>query len=141
MSTNQSFSMGAFLEWGNSIEKAQSLQEAGMQDFKRNLAKFNYPSKDEVNNGILDGGELDMSHTLAAIPGAVTQFMSDTGRKFDLPAVYDGMASATIRIDDIPETTHKGVNQMGPHKGEPYESVTAAHSEIKVKSHNKPFKK
>lgn len=138
MATDKSFSMGEWLAYCNG--RAATLQAGAKIDFKKNYLKMSCPNKDELD-GALAETTLDLSHTMQAIPETISGFMATEHRKFDLPAVDKKTAPATIRVDAVPEKVTEGINQLGPNKGKPYKSVTKAHDEVKVKSHNKDFKK
>jgi hypothetical protein len=133
MATNKVASMPAWVAYGNA-----KLQDAARADFKKNAAKMGYPSKDEI--GIVDQTTLDISQTLAAIPAAVSGYMHDEKRAFDLPAPDNKTAPATLKVAAIPEKTKTGVVMLGDKKGETYTSTVKAHEEVKVKSRNKDFK-
>lgn len=135
--TDKPFSMAAFVDYGNARNNA--FAEAFKADTAKNIAKMGYPNKEELP-GVIAGAKLDMSHTIAAVPQLVSGFMTDDKRKFDIPSTDKAMAAATIRLEEIPKKVSEGVNQLGANKGKPYKSVTKAHTEVKVKSHNKDFK-
>ena len=136
--TKNSFSMAA---WSHYLtDKANAFQEAFKLDTAKNIAKMNYPNKDELADALANT-KLDCTHTAAAIPGAISGFMTDEGRKFDIPAADKKTAPATIRLEEVPEKVTEGTVQFGASKGKAYKSTTKAHTEVKVKSHNKDFKK
>jgi hypothetical protein len=66
--------------------------------------------------------------------------MSDTGRKFDLPAPDNKTCPATIYTKHIPEDTKEGVSKLGGAEKK-WTSTIAAHDVVKVKNHTKAFKK
>ena len=80
-----------------------------------------YPSKDEI--GIVDQTTLDISQTLAAIPGAVSGYMHDEKRAFALPAPDKKTTPATIKVVAVEQKTKEGVSTLGKNKGQPYKSV------------------
>ena len=139
------FSYAAFVAYGNACinnqqGKTPDLQAAFRSDLKKNIAKAHYPSKDEID--IVDTiDDFEMTATLKAIPGVITQFMKDEDRAFELPAVDEQTAPATIRIAEVDEKTREGVIMLGEHKGETYTSTTGAHKEYKVRSNTDAFKK
>lgn len=135
--TDKPFSLAAFVDHGNAKNKA--FADAFATDTLKNLAKMGYPNKDEAPDAVKNT-KLDMSHTLGAVPELVSEFMTSEGRKFDIPSTDKTMAPATIRLEEIPKKVTEGVNQLGANKGQKYKSVTKAHTEVKVKSHNKDFK-
>ena len=94
---------------------------------------------DEI--GIIDEiNDFDMSNTLECVPQIVSEFMADTGRKFDLPAPDSKTCPATISTQYVPEETKKGVSKLGGVEKE-WTSTIAAHDVVKVKNHTKAFKK
>ena len=133
MATSKVYSLPAWVQYGDA-----KLQEAYRADWKANAKKMNYPSKDEL--GIVDQTELSCAHTLAAIPGAISGFMKDEQRQFDLPAPDKKTAPASIKVVAVGQKTKTGTKQFGEHKGEEYKTVTKAHEEVKVKSRTKDFK-
>ena len=144
MSSVKGFSMAAFIEYGNGklnnvSGKDMEIQQAFKADLKRNIAKAGYPSKDEI--GIIDEiNDFDMSNTLECVPQIVSDYMADTGRKFDLPAPDKKTCPATIYTQHVPEETKTGVSKLGGVE-KPWTSTIAAHDIIKVKNHTKAFKK
>lgn len=134
MATNKTSSKPAFIEYGNA-----NLQEAMKADTRKNIIKMGFPNKDELD-GVLASTTLDMSNTLAAIPGCISGYMHDEKRAFDLPAPDKKTAPATIKVVAVPKKTKTGIVQMGPNKGSTYTSTIDAHEEVKVKSRNKDFK-
>jgi hypothetical protein len=134
MATDKVSSLPAWVQYANS-----RLQEAARADYKKNAAKLGYPSKDEI--GIVDNATLDISNTISAIPAAISGYMHDEGRAFDLPAVDKKTAPATIKVVKVPKKTKTGTIQLGDRKGEKYTSTIEAHEEVRVKSRNKAFKK
>lgn len=133
MATNKVASIPAWVAYGNA-----QLQEAARADFKKNAAKMGYPSKDEI--GIVDQTTLDISQTLAAIPGAVSGYMHDEKRAFALPAPDKKTTPATIKVVAVEQKTKEGVSTLGKNKGQPYKSVVKAHEEVKVSNNRKDFK-
>ena len=133
MATNKMSSLPAWVAYGNA-----QLQEAARAAFKKNAAKLGYPTKDEI--GIVDTATLDISNTMAAIPAAISGYMHDEKRAFDLPAPDKKTAPATIKVVAVPEKTKTGTVMLGDKKGETYTSTVKAHDEVKVKSRNKDFK-
>ena len=135
--SNKPFSIAAFAEYGRARNKA--FQEAVKVDTLKNLAKMGYPNKDEAPEAVRNT-ELCTDNIVSSIPQLIAGFMADEGRKFDIPSAGKDIAPATIRLEPIPKKVTEGVNQLGPNKGQKYKSVTKAHTEVKVKSHNKDFK-
>ena len=144
MSSVKGFSMAAFIEYGNSklnntSGKDLEMQTAFKTDLKRAIAHAGYPSKDEI--GIIDEiNDFDMSNTLECVPKIISDFMADTGRKFDLPAPDNKTCPATIYTQHVPEDTKTGVSKLGGVEKE-WTSTIAAHDVVKVKNHTKEFKK
>lgn len=144
MSSVKGFSMAAFIEYGNGklnnvSGKDMEIQQAFKADLKRNIAKAGYPSKDEI--GIIDEiNDFDMSNTLECVPQIVSDYMADTGRKFDLPAPDKKTCPATIYTRHVPEETKTGVSKLGGVE-KPWTSTVLAHDVVKVKNHTKGFKK
>jgi hypothetical protein len=134
MATNKVSSLPEWVQYSNA-----RLQEAARADFKKNAAKLGYPSKDEIS--IVDNATLDISNTMSAIPGAISGYMHDQGRAFDLPAPDAKTAPATLKVVKVPKKTKTGKIMLGDKKGETYTSTIEAHEEVKVKSRNKGFKK
>lgn len=134
---NKPFSIAAFAEYGRARNKA--FQEAFKADTLKNLAKMGYPNKDEASEAVRTT-DLCTDNTVSAVPQLIAGFMADEGRKFDIPSAGKNIAPATIRLEEIPKKVTEGINQLGANKGKPYKSVTKAHTEVKVKSHNKDFK-
>ena len=135
--SNKPFSIAAFAEYGRARNKA--FQEAFKADTLKNLAKMGYPNKDEAPEAVRTT-ELCTDNTVSAVPQLIAGFMADEGRKFDIPSTGKDIAPATLRLEPIPKKVTEGINQLGPNKGQKYKSVTKAHTEVKVKSHNKDFK-
>lgn len=135
MATSKGFSMPV---WTQYVEARY--QEALRADWKANAKKMNYPSKEEIANGIVDQFDLTAQNTLAAIPEAISGFMKDEGRQFDLPAPDKKTAPASLKTVAVGQKTKTGTKQFGPHKGESYKTVTKAHEEVKVKNRTKDFK-
>lgn len=144
MASTKGFSMAAFIEYGNGKINNVSghdmeIQTAFKTDLKRAIAHAGYPSKDEI--GIIDEiNDFDMSNTLECVPQIVSEFMADTGRKFDLPAPDSKTCPATISTQYVPEETKTGVSKLGGVEKE-WTSTIAAHDVVKVKNHTKAFKK
>lgn len=144
MASVKGFSMAAFIEYGNGklnnvSKKDMEMQTAFKTDLKKAIAHAGYPSKDEI--GIIDEiNDFDMSNTLECVPQLVSDFMADTGRKFDLPAPDKKTCPATISVVHVPEDTKKGVSVLGGEKKE-WTSTIAAHDAVKVKNNTKAFKK
>ena len=144
MATNQMFSMAAFVKYGNGkinnvSGKDMEIQTAFKSDLKKAIAHAGYPSKDEI--GIVDEiNDFDLSNTLEKVPEIVSSFMSDTGRKFDLPAPDNKTCPATISVVHVPEETKEGVSVLGGEKKK-WKSTIAAHDAVKVKNNTKSFKK
>lgn len=134
MATTKNSSLPNWVQYSNA-----RLQEAARADFKKNAAKLGYPSKDEI--GIVDNATLDISNTMSAIPGAISGYMHDEKRAFDLPAPDAKTAPATLKVVSVAKKTKKGTIMLGDRKGETYTSTVEAHEEVKVKSRNKTFKK
>ena len=139
------FSYAAFVAFGNDCvnnrnEVTPEFAKAFRTDLKKNIAKAHYPKQDEID--IVDTiDDLEMTATLKAMPTLIAQFMKTEDRAFELPAVDDETAPATIRIADVDEKTREGVIMLGEHKGETYTSTTGAHKEYKVRSNTDAFKK
>ena len=144
MSSVKGFSMSAFVEYANGklnnvSGKDMEMQTAFKTDLKKAIAHAVYPSMDEI--GIIDEiNDFDMSNTLECVPALVSDFMADTGRKFDLPAPDKKTCPATIYTQHVPEETKTGVSKLGGVE-KPWTSTIAAHDIIKVKNHTKAFKK
>lgn len=144
MATTKGFSMAAFIEYGNGklnnvSGKDMEIQTAFKTDLKKAIAHAGYPSKDEI--GIIDEiNDFDMSNTLECVPTLVSDFMSDTGRKFDLPAPDNKTCPATIYTKHVAEDTKEGVSKLGGAEKK-WTSTIAAHDVVKVKNHTKGFKK
>lgn len=134
MATNKGASTPAWVQYGNA-----KLQEAARADFKKNAKKLGYPGASEI--GIVDTATLDISNTLSAIPGAISGYMHDESRAFDLPAPDAKTAAASIKVVAVPKKTKTGTIMLGDKKGQTYTSTVAAHDEVKVKNRTKPFKK
>lgn len=134
------FSLSALVKYGNEQINKGFMQQAFKADLKKAIAHAGYPSKAEI--GIVDEiDDFDMSATLSKVPELVGNFMKDEDRAFNIPAVDDKTAPATLKIEEIPEKTSEGIIQMGSRKGETYTSTVAKHNEIKVKSNRSAFKK
>ena len=134
MATTKGSSLPCWVQYGNA-----RLQEAARADFKKNAAKLGYPSKDEI--GIVDNATMDISNTLSAIPGAVSGYMHDEGRSFDLPAPDAKTAPVTLKVVSVAKKTKTGKIMLGDKKGETYTSTIAAHEEVRAKNRTKSFKK
>lgn len=138
MATNKVASKPAWVQYFNNKDNTE-LQNAFRADFKANAKKLGYPNKDEIS--VVDNAVLDMSHTAGVIGGAISGYMASTHRAFDLPAPNAKTAPATLKVAAIPEKTKTGTIMLGDKKGQSYTSTVKAHEEVKVKSHNKDFKK
>ena len=141
MATSKSFSFAALAQYCNSsAESATTFKDAFKQDAKKFYAKAGYPSKDEID--ILDEIDPDLTNTSSAIPQLVSGFMKDEQRSFDLPALDDNTAPATISVVHVEEKTTEGVVTIeGPNKGEKWTSTIAEHDEPKLKVRRNKFKK
>lgn len=141
MATNKSFSFAALAQYCNSsAESATSLKDAFKQDAKKFYAKAGYPSKDEID--ILDEIDPDVTNIASQIPNVVSGFMKDEQRSFDLPALDENTAPATINVVHVEEKTTEGIVTIeGPNKGEKWTSTIAAHDEPKLKVRRNKFKK
>lgn len=141
MATNKSFSFAALAQYCNSsAESATSFKEAFKQDAKKFYAKAGYPSKDEID--ILDEIDPDVTATASTIPQLVSGFMKDEQRSFDLPALDDKTADATISVVHVEEKTSEGVVTIdGPNKGQKWTSTIAEHDEPKLKVRRNKFKR
>lgn len=145
MPTNKTFSLAAFVAYGNScINNASGntpdIQSAFKTDLKKAIAHAGYPSKDEI--GIVDEiNDFDMSATMSKVPELVSGFMRDEKRSFDIPAADDNTTAATIKVVHVEEKTKEGTIMLGDKKGETYKSTIAAHDELAVKNRRGPFKK
>lgn len=133
MATNKVPSKPAFIAYGEA-----KMQEALRADFKANIAKMGYPSKDEI--GIVDSTQLTAANTLAAVPGVISSYMRDEARAFALPAPDEKTAPANLKLVDIDKKVSTGTMTFGPKKGESYETVVDAHTEFKVSSNRGDFK-
>lgn len=133
-------SLAAFVKYGNEQINTGSMQSAFKADLKKAIAHAHYPSKEEID--IIDTiNDFDMSATLSKVPELIGNYMKDEDRVFNIPAVDDKTAPASLRLEEIDEKTATGIIQMGPDKGKGYSTTTAAHKEIKVKSNRDAFKK
>lgn len=141
------FSFGAFTAYCNScinntneFRPTPEMAEGFREDLKYNIAMAGNPQKGE--EGIVDTIQnFRMTGTLRAMPEMIVNFMRDTGRAFDLPAVNANTAPGSLRIASVEEKTREGVIMLGEHKGETYTSTTGAHDEYRVKSNTDAFKK
>lgn len=146
MITDKTHSLAALAEWGNQAVNnvngtTPEIQQAFRQTLKAGIKKANYPSC-EAELAIIDEiSDFDVTPLSEQLPNAVAKYMAETGRPINLPAVDDQTAPGTLKLIHKDEQTKTGINQMGPNKGEPYESTTAAHDEYRIKSNNKQFKK
>ena len=144
MATSKGFSMSAFIEYGNAkinnaTGKDATFQEAFKTDLKRAIAHAGYPSRDEID--IIDEiNDFDISNTLECVPSLVSEFMADTGRKFDLPAPDKKTCPATIYTEHVPEDVKTGVSKLGGVEKQ-WTTTIAEHDDVKVKNHRKDFKK
>lgn len=133
-------SLAAFVKYGNEQINTGSMQSAFKADLKKAIAHAHYPTKEEID--IIDTiNDFDMSATLSKVPELIGSYMKDEDRAFNIPAVDDKTAPASLRLEAIPEKTSTGIIQMGPDKGKEYTSTTKAHNEIKIKSNRDAFKK
>jgi hypothetical protein len=133
-------SLAAFAKYGNEQINHGSMKTAFKSDLKKAIAHAGYPSKSEID--IVDTiDDFDMSATLSEVPNLIGQYMKDEDRAFNIPAVDDKTAPASLRIEEIPEKESSGIIQMGSRKGETYTSTVKAHNEIKIKSNRDAFKK
>jgi len=135
MATNKVASTPAWVAYGNA-----KLQAAAKADFKKNIGKLGYPTKEEVAGGIVDNATLDISNTLAAIPESISGYMHDEKRAFALPAPDKKTAPATIKVAAIPKKTKTGVSTLGQNKGQTYTTTVEAHEEPKIKANRSTFK-
>jgi hypothetical protein len=146
MITERTHSLAAMCEWGNKAVNNQGgttpeIQQAFRQTLKAGIKKANYPSC-EAELAIIDEiTDFDVTPLAEQMPDAIAKYMAETGRAINLPAVDDKTAPATLKLIHKDESVSTGTIQMGPHKGETYESVTEAHDEYRIKSNNKAFKK
>lgn len=142
MATDKTFSMSAFVKYGNECINNQKsgIHDAFVKDFKTNLKRMGNPGPSEM--GIVDQyKDWDMSNTLAEVPNLVSGFMHDEKRSFNIPAADKNTAPATLKVVAVDKKVDEGTIQFGENKGKPYKTVTAAHEEIKVKSNRDAFKK
>ena len=140
MATSKTFSFAALAAYGNGTSTpATNFQHAFVQDAKKFYAKAGYPSKDEI--GILDEVTPDVSNTVSAIPEFVAGFMHDEQRSFNLPAMDDKTAPATISVVKVDEKTKEGVTAIGPTAGTKWKKTIVAHEEPKLKVNRKVFVK
>lgn len=146
MVTQKTHSLAALVEWSNQAVNntngnTADFQTAFRQTLKSGIKKANYPSCEAELAVIDEITDFDVTPLAEQFPNAIAQYMADTGRAINLPAVDDTTAPGTLKAIHKEEQTKTGVNQMGPNKGETYESTTAAHDEYRIKSNNKQFKK
>lgn len=137
------FSMSAFIDYGNAaINESKNntnaeLMSAFRADLKKNIAACGYPSKDEI--GVVDEcKDLTWDNTLKQVPNLVSNFINDTGRKFNLPAPNDNCASATIDIRTKAEKTKNGTTKLGGTE-KPWTKTIGEHDEFKVSNNTKSF--
>lgn len=146
MITENTHSLAALAAWGNKAVNnvngtTPEIQQAFRQTLKAGIKKANYPSC-EAELAIIDEiNDFDVTPLAEQLPNAIAKYMAEEKRAINLPAVDDQTAPATLKLIHKDESTSTGTIQMGPHKGETYESVTAAHDEYRIKSNNKSFKK
>lgn len=145
MVTQKSHSIAAIAEWANRAANntngtTPEIQSAFRETLKAGIKKANYPSC-EAELAIIDEiNDFDVTPLAEQLPNAVAKYMAETGRAINLPAVDNATAPGTLKLVHKEEQTKTGVNQLGPNKGETYESTTAAHDEYRIKSNNKQFK-
>ena len=141
MATTKTFSFAALANYSNSsAEIATNFRNAFVQDAKKFYAKAGYPSKDEID--ILDGIAPDVTNTVSAVPDLIAGFMHDEQRSFDIPAVDENTAPATINVVHVEEKTTEGIVTIdGPNKGQKWTSTIAEHDEPKLKVRRNKFKK
>ncbi len=137
--------MSAFIEYGNAAinetknNKNAELMNAFRADLKKNIAVCGYPSKDEI--GIVDEtNNLSWDNTLKQLPALASNFMNDTGRKFNLPSPDDNCTSATIEIKSKGEKTRTGTSKLGGTEKQ-WTKTIAEHNEFKVSNNTKGFEK
>jgi hypothetical protein len=146
MVTEYAHSLAALAAWGNKAANnvngtTPEIQQAFRQTLKAGIKKANYPSC-EAELAIIDEiTDFDVTPLAEQLPNAIAKYMAEEKRALNLPAVDDQTAPATLKLVHKDEQTKTGVNQLGPNKGETYESTTAAHDEYRIKSNNKQFKK
>lgn len=144
MATKAGFSMAAWIEYGNSklnnaTGKDLEIQTAFKADLKKAIAHAGYPTKDEI--GIIDTiNDFDMTNTLECVPQLVSDFMADTGRRFDLPAPDKKTCPASISVVHCEKETKEGVSKLGGVEKK-WTSTIDAHDEYKVKNNRNSFKK
>lgn len=144
MATSKPFSFAAFVEYGNSCinnttGNTPEIQTAFKQDLKKAIAHAGYPSKEEI--GIVDEiNDFDMSATLQTVPQIVAGFMHDEERAFDLPAVDENTAPASIGVKSVPEEVKEGTLTFGKDAGSKYKTKVAAHDEPTLKVRRDKFK-
>jgi hypothetical protein len=145
MITTANYSLAAFTEWVNNATNnvngtTPDMQQAFRQTLKAGIKKANYPSC-EAELAIIDEiNDFDVTPMAEQIPNMVSQYMSQTGRPFNIPAPDENTAPTSLRLVHKDETTNTGIIQMGDKKGQPYESKVKAHDEFKVKNNTKAFK-
>ena len=133
------FSVVSYVNYVNDqIEnKETAVSQAFRKDVKAAIALAGYPTKDEID--IIDTVEgLKMSNTAAVIPELVGNFMKDTDRNFEIPAVDDNTTATVIGRVHKDETTKEGVSVIGGERKE-WKSTIAAHTEYFAKNKRKPF--
>jgi len=140
---SQAFNMASYVAYGNAcINKPGDIRTAALADFKKNLKLTGYPTAMDVKNGILDGKDiqLDHSHLLGCTPEIIAGFIQTEQRAFDLPAVNDKTAAASIKPFTFDEKKHTGQTNFGG-ETKTYTSVTKKHNGYKIKNRTSPFKK
>lgn len=140
---SQAFNMASYVAYGNAqINKPGDIRTAALADFKKNLKLTGYPTAMDVKNGILDGKDIQLDHTnlLSHSPEIIAGFIQSEQRAFDLPAVNDKTAAASIKPFVFDEKKHTGQTNFGG-ETKTYTSVTKKHSGYKIKNRTSPFKK
>lgn len=146
MRTDKSFSASEFAKYvnktvNNSDKKHAETSNAMKSFLEKTIKKMGCPNNDELHDVVQSFNEVDATPIADQIPEIVAGFMTEEGRKFDIPSLNKNVAKATIGIREIPEKTKTGIIQFGENKGGTYKSTTVAHSEVYVKSNTKIFKK
>ena len=146
MKTDKSFSASEFAKYTNKVvnnsDKKHAETSNAMKTFlEKTIKKMGCPNQDELHDAVQSFNEVDATPIADQIPTIVSGFMTEEGRKFDIPSLDKSVAKATIGLREIPAKTKTGVIQFGENKGGTYKSTTAAHTEVYVKSNTKIFKK
>lgn len=142
----QAYNQALFVAYGNACinnasKKTPDIQKAFKADFKKNLKIAGYPTEMDVKNGHLDKiDNFDMSNTLACVPEIVAGFVQNEQRGFDLPAVNNKTAAASIKPFHFDKKKHTGQTNFGG-ETKTYTSVTGDHEGYKIKNRTSPFKK